>query len=188
MRQRMCGVCGEVVGEAVLFCPTCGEPIPTKVADAPPLQPIPDGGLAATMPDWLRESPSAPAPPPVEPIPSSPVAAAPRPATLIAETDVPQWMRTLATPRAAESASAPAAPIVATKRAITLPPAPEATPTPSPEESTMHQSTEPHPAASGELAAATSDIPEDSGAADWWVLVAVAIIVVAVTIGVFTIS
>ena len=47
MRQRMCGVCGEVVGEAVLFCPTCGEPIPTEAADAPPLQPIPDGGLVA---------------------------------------------------------------------------------------------------------------------------------------------
>lgn len=185
MRQRMCGVCGEVVGEAVLFCPTCGEPIPTEAADAPPLQPIPDGGLAATMPDWLRETPTAPAPPPVEPIPSPPVAAAPRPATLIAESDLPQWMRTLAAHRATESASAPAAPIVATKRAITLPPAPEAVPTPSHEERTMHQPGEPHPTESDETATANSG---DSGAADWWVLVAVAIIVVAVTIGVFAIS
>lgn len=99
----------------------------------PPLPPLPDGGLAAGMPDWLRAAPdqgpiaepptvalgrsgaapsNAPAPP--EPI---------DPTTFLTEHDLPDWIRRIA---AADALPPPAAPPVSRRQTTPRrdPPAP----------------------------------------------------------------
>lgn len=62
----------------------------------PPLPPLPDGGLAASMPAWLRDPgpltplPTAPGPETTTPDPSDPTA-------FLSEDDLPGWLRRLAT-------------------------------------------------------------------------------------------
>jgi hypothetical protein len=61
---------------------------PPDAAIAPerePLPPLPDGGLARVMPDWLRDEPAA------EPSPASAI----DPADLVTADDLPDWLRQL---------------------------------------------------------------------------------------------
>ncbi|MBA3416354.1 MAG: hypothetical protein H0U10_14120, partial [Chloroflexia bacterium] len=51
-------VCGTANPAAAPRCLGCGEPLDARpepaLADAAPLPPLPDGGLAGVMPEWLR--------------------------------------------------------------------------------------------------------------------------------------
>ena len=69
-----------------------------------PLPPLPDGGLAASMPDWLRAAPidGGPVPEPLAPAPT-PVAPSAafepiNPTTFVTEEDLPAWIRALVAP------------------------------------------------------------------------------------------
>ena len=63
------------------------EPQPDLSApETEPLPPLPDGGLARAMPDWLRAEPPSP---PVAPITVT------DPAGFITEDDLPEWLRQL---------------------------------------------------------------------------------------------
>ncbi len=53
-----CPACGAVVPADAAACPACGEPVAATGDDAP-LPPLPDGGLAALMPTWLRDAPAS---------------------------------------------------------------------------------------------------------------------------------
>lgn len=65
------------------------EPQPDlSASESEPLPPLPDGGLARAMPNWLRDEP---VPPP--PSPTAPIAA--NPTTFITEDDLPDWLRQL---------------------------------------------------------------------------------------------
>ena len=88
------------------------------------LPPLPDGGLAAAMPDWLREAPEPTDAAAVEPtslmppaiatgvvVPPVALAAAPTaeladPTSFIGENDLPAWIRNLAAKEAAEAEAA----------------------------------------------------------------------------------
>ncbi|MFM8594494.1 MAG: zinc-ribbon domain-containing protein [Chloroflexota bacterium] len=179
MADRMCSVCGEQVAESVRFCPTCGEPIPDLVDLPEPIRSIPDGGLAAVMPAWLRESaPVAPAPAAPAPAVVAPVTD-PQPATLIAEDDVPAWMRTYAARAESASSSQPTPEAIPARpriEPVILPPAPSpavtaSTPEPQPVIAPLPEST---PVVSP---------PTDhaSPAADWTIL---AIVLVAIVVAV----
>jgi hypothetical protein len=102
--------------------------------DLPPLPPLPDGGLRATMPAWLRELPQATEGPgrgseevgepasrqvdetaePRSPIPQSPYPPSPLgpkadPRTFLTDDDFPTWLRDLAAREARNPAAAGAA-------------------------------------------------------------------------------
>jgi hypothetical protein len=123
-----CQGCGAWNDTSRTFCVLCGTPLAEidewdATAELPPLPPLPDGGLSASMPSWLREPPVpiiAEAPPlaPVDrDVPPQPVAdlapLGPRadPRTFLSDDDFPQWLRDLAVRRegaprrSAESAS-----------------------------------------------------------------------------------
>ncbi len=51
-----CPACGAFAPADAVACPTCGEPL-ALASDEAPLPPLPDGGLAALMPAWLRGAP-----------------------------------------------------------------------------------------------------------------------------------
>lgn len=53
-----CPACGAPAAMGAEACPSCGEPLAVTPDDAP-LPPLPDGGLAALMPAWLRDAPAA---------------------------------------------------------------------------------------------------------------------------------
>lgn len=89
-----------------------------------PLPPLPDGGLAAAMPDWLRADPERAGPPGV-PAPTPPAAPEPAaapaaglapidPTTFVTEADLPAWIRRLVADDA-PAAAAPAAPPIAVR-------------------------------------------------------------------------
>jgi hypothetical protein len=122
-----CQGCGAWNDTSRTFCVLCGTPLAEidewdAAAELPPLPPLPDGGLSASMPSWLREPPVpviAEAPPlaPVDPAVPEQVAdlapLGPRadPRTFLSDDDFPQWLRDLAmrregsARRSAESAS-----------------------------------------------------------------------------------
>ena len=95
------------------------EALRAEATDAalPPLPPLPDGGLATTMPSWLRAAPDAAAamvpvaeePPPSAPPPSAgnsplrPAAQSVSTSGMISENDLPQWIRQLVANEAAEA-------------------------------------------------------------------------------------
>lgn len=87
-----------------------------------PLPPLPDGGLAAAMPDWLRadperaDPPSLPAPDPpgaaLEPAAAPAAGLAPiDPTTFVTEADLPAWIRRLVADDAPAAAAPAASPI-----------------------------------------------------------------------------
>jgi len=101
----VCDACGATNRSEAAVCRACGRPLPGDGASEPPLPPLPDGGLASGMPDWL----SAPLPSRAEPPPPDAVAAAPAtadassdlhdPRTWLTEDDLPLWIRRLGEPR-----------------------------------------------------------------------------------------
>jgi len=97
-----CAACGAENPAVAVACLRCGEPL---VADDGALPPIPDGGLAAMMPDWLREPPAAPPAAPADAVPTDPRA-------WLTPDDLSPWMRELpAAPPAAEGRPAAPAPL-----------------------------------------------------------------------------
>ena len=132
-RSRIrCVLCGTLLGEIDEWEAT---------DELPPLPPLPDGGLATTMPRWLRDLP-APAPtvidppelaPEQEPVPLPaplrslppalpPLGARADPRTFLSEDDFPRWLHLLAAQRAARIPLVPpAAPVVAEPKPLSLP-------------------------------------------------------------------
>jgi hypothetical protein len=108
-----CQGCGAWNDTSRTLCVLCGTPLAEidewdAAAELPPLPPLPDGGLHASMPSWLREPPApiiagapslAPADPDdaaeqVEDLVSLGSRADPR--TFLSDDDFPQWLRDLA--------------------------------------------------------------------------------------------
>jgi hypothetical protein len=110
-----CQGCGAWNDTSRTLCVLCGTPLAEidewdAAAELPPLPPLPDGGLRASMPSWLREPPapiveSAPVAPLVPDVAPQPVAdlapLGPRadPRTFLSDDDFPQWLRDLAVRR-----------------------------------------------------------------------------------------
>ncbi|MFN8594154.1 MAG: hypothetical protein U0031_22080 [Thermomicrobiales bacterium] len=121
-----CQGCGAWNDASRAVCVLCGTPLAeTDEWDAgenpPPLPPLPDGGLAAAMPDWLRDAPPPLAPP--APVPESSLPArrplepivptlGPRadPRTFLTDDDFPPWLRDLAARQLPRASRTPAAP------------------------------------------------------------------------------
>ena len=112
MAVTECQGCGAWNDASRAFCVLCGAPLAEidewdPAAEPPPLPPLPDGGLRASMPAWLREPPPAASassprqaaadPPRVEP-PLGPHA---DPRAFLSDDDFPQWLRDLASRRLA---------------------------------------------------------------------------------------
>jgi hypothetical protein len=111
-----CQGCGAWNDASRTLCVLCGTPLAEidewdAAAELPPLPSLPDGGLAASMPSWLRE------PPGPDDAPPFPVAGAateslaslgPRadPRTFLTDDDFPRWLRDLAARDAAPAAPA----------------------------------------------------------------------------------
>jgi hypothetical protein len=111
-----CQGCGAWNDTSRTFCVLCGTPLAEidewdAAAELPPLPPLPDGGLRASMPSWLREPPvpiatdvpDPPSLPPVAPAVTAETVAGlvplgPRadPRTFLSDDDFPQWLRDLA--------------------------------------------------------------------------------------------
>jgi hypothetical protein len=107
-----CQGCGAWNDTSRTLCVLCGTPLAEidewdAAAELPPLPPLPDGGLGASMPSWLREPPTptvqsapvAPLNPDVAPEQVADVAPlGPRadPRTFLSDDDFPQWLRDLA--------------------------------------------------------------------------------------------
>jgi hypothetical protein len=110
-----CQGCGAWNDTSRTLCVLCGTPLAEidewdAAAELPPLPPLPDGGLRASMPSWLREPPipsveSAPVAPLDPGIASEHVADLPPlgpradPRTFLSDDDFPQWLRDLAARR-----------------------------------------------------------------------------------------
>jgi hypothetical protein len=110
-----CQGCGAWNDASRMVCVLCGTPLAETdeweaTAELPPLPPLPDGGLSASMPAWLRElpaevggrrtedrGPSRSLPSSVL-RPPSPVPLGPRadPRTFLSDDDFPRWLRDLA--------------------------------------------------------------------------------------------
>jgi hypothetical protein len=105
-----CQGCGAWNDRTRTVCVLCGTPLAATdewdaAAELPPLPPLPDGGLAASMPAWLREPPAAyrrdaaagqlTAAPALsaELAPLGPTA---DPRTFLSDDDFPRWLRELA--------------------------------------------------------------------------------------------
>ena len=123
-----CQGCGAWNDTSRTLCVLCGTPLAEidewdAAAELPPLPPLPDGGLRASMPSWLREPPvpivtDTPPLAPVDPAvvaeqitDLSPLGPRVDPRTFLSDDDFPQWLRDLAVRRegtarrSAESAS-----------------------------------------------------------------------------------
>jgi hypothetical protein len=114
MAVTECQGCGAWNDASRAVCVLCSTPLAETdewdaAAEPPPLPPLPDGGLRASMPTWLREPPGAapsPIPPPGEAPPVSSIEAVsplgPRadPRTFLTDDDFPRWLRDLAARRA----------------------------------------------------------------------------------------
>jgi hypothetical protein len=111
-----CQGCGAWNDTSRTLCVLCGTPLAETdewdtAAELPPLPPLPDGGLGASMPAWLREAPQ-----PVtsalvvdaaaQPQDLTPLGPRADPRTFLSDDDFPRWLRELAARRegaAAES-------------------------------------------------------------------------------------
>jgi hypothetical protein len=107
-----CQGCGAWNDSSRTLCVLCGTSLAEidewdAAAELPPLPPLPDGGLRASMPSWLREPPTAavesapvaPLSPDVAPEQIEDLASlGPRvdPRTFLSDDDFPQWLRDLA--------------------------------------------------------------------------------------------
>jgi hypothetical protein len=111
-----CQGCGAWNDTSRTLCVLCGTPLAEidewdATAELPPLPPLPDGGLHASMPSWLREPPDSiiAEAPPLAPVDSAiaPERVAdlaslgPRadPRTFLSDDDFPPWLRDLAVRR-----------------------------------------------------------------------------------------
>jgi len=111
-----CQGCGAWNDTSRTLCVLCGTPLAEidewdAAAELPPLPPLPDGGLRASMPSWLREPPApifpdAPSLAPPDPDDAAEQVAdlaslGPRadPRTFLSDNDFPQWLRDLAVRR-----------------------------------------------------------------------------------------
>lgn len=100
-----CQGCGAWNDTSRTLCVLCGTPLAETdewdaAAELPPLPPLPDGGLAASMPTWLREPPSPS--PDLLPAPTqAPGSLGPKadPRTFLSDDDFPRWLRDLAARR-----------------------------------------------------------------------------------------
>lgn len=125
-----CQGCGAWNDTSRTLCVLCGTPLAEtdeweSAAELPPLPPLPDGGLATTMPAWLREPPLAmpkAPPPPAHSVPAAVIDAAPAarapdldlaphdatsdPRTFLTDDDFPQWLRDLAAREASRQGKA----------------------------------------------------------------------------------
>ena len=110
-----CQGCGAWNNTSRTLCVLCGTPLAEidewdAAAELPPLPPLPDGGLRASMPTWLREPPPsvaeslpvagvAAATPIPDPVPLDPIGPRADPRTFLTDDDFPQWLRDLAARR-----------------------------------------------------------------------------------------
>lgn len=99
-----CQGCGAWNETSRTLCVLCGTPLAETdewdaAADLPPLPPLPDGGLAASMPAWLRDSPADPVSLPEATTHEevlAPLGPRADPRTFLADDDFPRWLRDLA--------------------------------------------------------------------------------------------
>jgi hypothetical protein len=102
-----CQGCGAWNDTSRTLCVLCGTPLAATdewdaAAELPPLPPLPDGGLAASMPTWLRDPPSLSSPPELPlVVAQAPGSLGPKadPRTFLSDDDFPQWLRDLAARR-----------------------------------------------------------------------------------------
>ncbi len=111
-----CQGCGAWNDTSRTLCVLCGTPLAEidewdAAAELPPLPPLPDGGLRASMPSWLREPPvpiltDAPPLAAVDPVVAAeqvadlaPLGPRADPRTFLSDDDFPQWLRDLAVRR-----------------------------------------------------------------------------------------
>ena len=111
-----CQGCGAWNDTSRALCVLCGTPLAATdewdaAAELPPLPPLPEGGLAASMPAWLREPPAPSSKPQTRrrSASSAPALAplGPRadPRTFLSDDDFPRWLRDLAARQQATSAA-----------------------------------------------------------------------------------
>jgi hypothetical protein len=122
MAVTECQGCGAWNDASRTLCVLCGTPLAETdewdaAAELPPLPPLPDGGLRASMPTWLRDPPAAAPVPATPPGNAPPILAStttttnatatasslgPRadPRTFLTDDDFPPWLRDLAARRA----------------------------------------------------------------------------------------
>jgi hypothetical protein len=108
-----CQGCGAWNDTSRTLCVLCGTPLAEidewdAAAELPPLPPLPDGGLRASMPSWLREPPApiiadAPSLAPADPdvgteqvVDLVSLGSRADPRTFLSDDDFPQWLRDLA--------------------------------------------------------------------------------------------
>ena len=105
-----CQGCGAWNDSSRALCVLCGTHLAATdewdpATDPPPLPPLPDGGLAASMPPWLREPPLAVTAAPLPPVvateshverETAPLGPQADPRTFLSDDDFPRWLRELA--------------------------------------------------------------------------------------------
>jgi hypothetical protein len=111
-----CQGCGAWNDTSRTLCVLCGTPLAEidewdAATELPPLPPLPDGGLHASMPSWLREPPApiianAPSLAPADPdvateqvVDLASLGSRADPRTFLSDDDFPQWLRDLAVRR-----------------------------------------------------------------------------------------
>jgi len=111
-----CQGCGAWNDTSRTLCVLCGTPLAETdewdaTAELPPLPPLPDGGLRASMPSWLWEPPVpiVTDAPPLAPLDTdvateqvadlAPLGPRADPRTFLSDDDFPNWLRDLATRR-----------------------------------------------------------------------------------------
>ena len=111
-----CQGCGAWNDTSRTLCELCGTPLAEidewdAAAELPPLPPLPDGGLQASMPSWLREPPApiianAPSLAPADSdvateqvVDLTSLGSRADPRTFLSDDDFPQWLRDLAVRR-----------------------------------------------------------------------------------------
>jgi len=196
-----CQGCGAWNDTSRTLCVLCGTPLAEidewdAAAELPPLPPLPDGGLHASMPSWLREPPApiiAEAPPlaPVDPdIAATQVTNSASldhridPRAFLSDDDFPNWLRDLATRRegtahrpAAKSVSV-GAPAWIVPPTVTQPaPEPDSAPGPELRSEGEVESDEPAPAA----AMAAPDTRKRRGYDVWETLLLILLFIGVVT-------
>jgi len=103
-----CQGCGAWNDTSRTFCVLCDTPLAEidewdTAAELPPLPPLPDGGLRASMPSWLQEPPvpiGTPLPPVAPAVEQAadlaPLGPRADPRTFLSDDDFPPWLRNLA--------------------------------------------------------------------------------------------
>jgi hypothetical protein len=193
-----CQGCGAWNDTSRTLCVLCGTPLAEidewdAAAELPPLPPLPDGGLHASMPSWLREPPApiiagAPSLAPADPDDAAEQVADPAslgfsadPRTFLSDDDFPQWLRDLAV-RQEWAAHRPAEAVSARPPAGMAPPAgthpvPELDSAPGTELRPESEAGSDEPAPAAAVAAFSS---EERGGRDIWETLLLVILFVGV--------